>query len=330
MALPDVLVLGQITVDDTVPANPGPWYRRLGGNALYAAAGARLWCPPERVGLVARVSASLPFDLPQVLKQGGLSVLGLVPVAVEPLVEWIVYEADGNRQSMPRNAALRDPAAAAGELLARYLAHLEALSASAEDIPAAWLPARAIHLAPQVLSRHLGSCQALASRCTFLSVDPSPHYSRGRDAAELAALLQGATAFLPSQAEVQHLAAVWPDWESAVRALHAVGFQEVLLKQGADGALLAEPGTRDASVRRIPAAPAVVRDLTGAGDAFSGAYAASRALGHAPPAAAARATVAAAMVVECQGTQEAMMLRQEDAEARLAEYLLRCAWVTAS
>jgi sugar/nucleoside kinase (ribokinase family) len=314
---PDILILGQVTVDDTVPASPGPWHRRLGGNALYAAAGARLWCLAERIGIVARVSTSLPFDLPQVLEQAGLSAQGLAPVAVEPLIEWIVYEEDGNRQSLPRNAALRDPAASAGELLSRYLGHLENLSASYEDIPTEWLPAQAIHLAPQVLSRHLASCQALAGRCAFLSVDPSPHYSRGRDAEQLAAMLPGVTAFLPSQAEVQHLARVWPDWPAATMALHQAAFAEVLLKRGAAGALLAHEG----QAYPIRAAPAEVLDLTGAGDAFSGAYCASRALGHTPKEAAARAAVAAAMVVECAGTQEALALNPRDAEARLLEYL---------
>ncbi len=314
---PDVLVIGQITVDDTVPATPGPWHRRLGGNALYAAAGARLWCPPERVGMVARVPASLPFDLQQVLEQAGLSTRGLAPVAVEPLVEWIVYEEDGNRQSMPRNASLRDPAISESERLTRYLAHLESLSASHEEIPAEWLPARAIHLAPQVLSRHLVSCRELTGRCAFLSVDPSPHYSRGSDAEQLVAMLAGAMAFLPSQAEVQHFDAPG-GWLAVAAALCRAGFREVLLKRGAAGALLAEAGIE--SVVPVPAARAAMRDLTGAGDAFSGAYAASRALGHAPKAAAARAAVAAAMVVECAGTQQALALRPSDAEERLAEY----------
>ncbi len=299
-----------------MPAKPGPWHRRLGGNALYAAAGARLWCPPERVGIVARVPATLPFDLQHVLRQVGLSTHGLVPVPIEPLVEWIVYEEDGNRQSMPRNAALRDPAASDAERMARYLQHLESLSASYEEIPAEWLPAAAIHLAPQVLARHQSSCRELATRCAFLSVDPSPHYSRGSDAPQLAAMLPGATAFLPSQAEVQHLSAIGRDWPAVARNLCCAGFTEVLLKRGTAGALLAN----GESVFPVPAARAATRDLTGAGDAFSGAYAASRAQGHAPMAAAARAAVAAAMVVECAGTQQALALSPSVAEARLQEY----------
>ena len=57
--MPDLLVLGQVTVDHAVPATPGPWRESLGGNALYAAAGARLWCDPGRIGVVTRLGRGL-------------------------------------------------------------------------------------------------------------------------------------------------------------------------------------------------------------------------------------------------------------------------------
>ncbi len=313
---PDVLVLGQITVDDTVPATPGMWERRLGGNALYAAAGARLWCGAEQIGIVSRASKHLPFDVHAILQQAGFSTDGLVPVDIEPMNEWVVYEEDGNRQTIPRYAPLRDPAASIEELFRRYLRHLEDISPSYEDIPRAWLPAKAVHLSPQVFGRHGHSCKALADQTEFLSVDPSPHYARSRDAHELAAMLPGTHAFLPSQAEVQHLAELYPDWPSAVSALGLAGFPEVLLKQGSAGALLGIHG----KVISLPVAAAAATDLTGAGDAFSGAYAASRSLGYSPHQAGACAAVAAAMIVECAGAPAAFALNPQDAQRRLEQY----------
>jgi hypothetical protein len=313
---PNVLILGQITVDDTVPATPGMWERRLGGNALYAAAGARLWCGPEQVGIVSRASRHLPFDVYAILQQGGFSTDGLVPVDIEPMNEWVVYEEDGNRQTIPRYAPLRDPAASIEELFHRYLQHLEEVSPSYSDIPGSWLPAKAIHLAPQVLQRHGPGCAALAGQTEFLSVDPSPHYARSRNAAELVTMLPGTNAFLPSQAEIQHLAELYPDWPAALLALGQAGFPEVLLKQGSAGALLGVNGT----VISLPAAPAAAIDLTGAGDAFSGAYTASRSLGCSPHEAGARAAVAAAMIVECSGAPAAFALRPQDAQRRLGQY----------
>jgi sugar/nucleoside kinase (ribokinase family) len=269
--------------------------------------------------MVARASTHLPFDIYEILKHAGISADGLVAVDLEPMNEWVVYEEDGNRQTIPRNAPLRDPAASIEELFLRYLEHLENLSSCCEDIPAAWLPAKAVHLSPQVLARHAHSCALLFKQTEFLSVDPSPHYSRSREAAELVEMLPGVSAFLPSQAEIQHLGELYPNWSAAVSALQQAGFAEVLLKRGSAGALLATKGRED--VISLPAAEASPSDLTGAGDAFSGAYAASRALGCSPQDAGARAAVAAAMVVECSGAQEALALNPMDAERRLQRYL---------
>ena len=316
---PDILVIGQITVDDMVPAQPGPWRRQVGGNALYAAAGARLWCDPARIGVVARLGSSIPFDIPALLHDAGLTSAGLRPVAIDHLVEWIVYEEDGSRQSLPRNPDLRDPAADIEELFARYLRRLESISASFEDIPKDWLSARAIHLAPQVLARHEAACRALRTKAEFLSVDPSPHYSRGRDVKALAATLTGISAFLPSQAEVQHLSSNTSDWPSVVRNLCAAGFPEVVLKLGGAGALIGEAA--DQQIRKLPAAAAAQTDPTGAGDAFSGAYSANRALGLPPLEAAQRAAVAAAMVIQCSGADEALRLKPDCAQSRLRDYL---------
>lgn len=318
---PDVVIVGQITVDDVVPSRPGLWGRQLGGNALYATAGARLWCDPTRIGVVARIASSLPFDVPALLENAGLTIAGLRSVTVEPLVEWIVYEEDGSRRSMPRNPELRDPGASSEELVARYLRHLECLSASYEDIPEDWLPARAIHLAPQVLTRHHESCCALRGDAAFISVDPSPHYSRERDAAALVMALPGVSAFLPSLAEVQHLMGANGSLASLVRDLCAAGFPEVVLKIGGAGALVGQKGDRH--VRKLPAEEAVEVDLTGAGDAFSGAYAAARALGFEPLEAAQRAAVGAAVVIECSGADEALRMQPDCARARLEDYLTR-------
>ena len=59
---PDLILLGQFTVDHVVPAQPGPWEERIGGNVLYAAAAARLWLEPARIGVVARLARNFPGD----------------------------------------------------------------------------------------------------------------------------------------------------------------------------------------------------------------------------------------------------------------------------
>jgi hypothetical protein len=312
---PDILLLGQITVDDTVSATPGEWRRQLGGNALFALAGARLWCEPERLGVVARVPRGLPFDVHAIVTGAGHNAKGLVACDEEALVEWILYEDGGERQSMPRNLHLRDPAADIEILHQRYLQHIDRISAAASDVPAEWLPATAIHLAPQVPEKHAASTRALRPHCRFLSVDPSPHYSRRATVPELAALLRGVTALLPSQAEVQFLRNVAGDWHVAAQSL-TEAFPEVILKRGADGCVIATPERMES----LPAAQALPQDFTGAGDAFCGAYLVNRASGLPIRESAMRATVTAAMLIETKGIEAALTLSQAVARDRLAAY----------
>ena len=310
-------MIGQITVDDVVPVNPGPWRKQLGGNALYAAAGARLWCKPRRIGVVARLGKGVPPDIFALIEAAGLCRQGLRQVADRALWEWILYEEDGNRQSVPRNPALRDPALSVDQRRRQYLLHHERLSATAGEIPARWLDAKAVHLAPQSLRRHRDSVRSLAARIPFISLDPSSHYSNSASGTELADAVGQAQAFLPSRAEIEHLGKE-RSWLEVAAALVRAGFQEVAIKLGDEGAVLSEG--RTGRTRHFPALSARVIDLTGAGDAFCGAYTACRALDHPPQAALLRALVAAAMVVECSGVESALLLSPAAAQVRLRQF----------
>ena len=311
---PDLILLGQATVDHVVPARPGAWREQLGGNALYAAAGARLWLAPERIGVVTRVGTNAPFNPRVHLERAGIGRVAIAPTGREQMVEWILYEEDGTRRSLPRNRALRAAGGEGAGAGSDYLAHLESQSPTATDIPAEWLPAGAVHLAPQVLARHEESLRILASRADFVSVDPSPHYSAGRSVEALARALAPATALLPSEREVAHL--VGEDgWAGLAGRLTAAGFPEVVVKRGAAGAILCERGSRP---MRVPARQVEVRDPTGAGDAFCGAYAACRLQEFPPAEAARRATIAASMVIECEGADAALALSPEMARQLLA------------
>ncbi len=300
---PDLIILGQVTIDDVVPAAPGPWTRQMGGSRLYATAGARLWIEPERIGLVARVGTAYPFDTRALLAEAGIRHVALQPVASEHLVEWLIYEPDGSRRCLPRNAGLLDIGAEGSSLLQPYFDLLLAITPRAEEIPAEWLPAAALHLCPQVGTRHRDSLAALQGKVGWISVDPSPHYSRDLSPADLAGMLAGAAAVLPSAQEVRPLTSALGD-EAAALALHRAGFAEVALKRGGDPVLLAVEG----AVQAVEVAPVPVIDPTGAGDSFCGAYAACRLIGYSPAEAARRAAATAALVVGCSGVEAALKL----------------------
>jgi ribokinase len=317
---PDLIIVGQVTVDDVVPAAPGAWQRQIGGSSLYALAGARLWLDACRIGLVARVGRDYPFDIETLLRGVGLQHIALAKFPGEHLVEWLIYEADGSRRSLPRNAELLDvgaegnvgsdrdagaPDAGSGRHapLHPYRQKLLDIAPTAEEIPLSWLPAPAIHLCPQVGTRHHDSLRFLRNSARWISVDPSPHYSRSLDPTGLAKFLAGATAFLPSAQEVRPLLRNKSP-EAVALELHRAGFAEVMLKRGADPVVLSAMGM----TQSIPIAARQPVDPTGAGDSFCGAYAACRLLGHEPVDAARRAAASAALVVCCSGVEAALQL----------------------
>jgi pfkB family carbohydrate kinase len=304
---PDLLILGQVTVDDVVPAAAGAWRRQMGGSSLYAAAGARLWMDPDRIGLVARVGVDYPFDAQSLLRRAGLRHIALQPLAEEHLIEWLIYEPDGSRRSLPRNGSLLE-IGAEGTMtvpVAMRLYHdkLLAIAPKAADIPARWLPAAALHLCTQVGDRHQETLTALQNRVSWISVDPSPHYSRQASIEELSQRLRGAAAFLPSTNEVHRLLSESGPEQVALGLQRA--FAEVALKRGAQPIVLAYRG----EVLAIPIAAALLVDPTGAGDSFCGAYAACRLQGLTPPEAARRGAATAALVIGCSGVEAALQLK---------------------
>src|ERR1700683_2327571 len=106
MRAPDLIIVGQVTIDDVVPAMPGPWSRQIGGSSLYALAGARLWLDARRIGLVARLGEDYPFDIETMLRRAGIAHILLSRFPGQHLVEWLIYEPDGSRRSLPRNPEL--------------------------------------------------------------------------------------------------------------------------------------------------------------------------------------------------------------------------------
>ena len=307
---PDLIVLGQVTVDDVVPALPGPWARQIGGSALYAVAGARLWVDPARIALVARVGKDYPFDVETLLRSAGVCCVALSAFAAPHLVEWLIYEPDGTRRSLPRNpellqlgaeGALSQPATSAAQALLQQ--KLLEMAPGAEEIPAHWLPAQALHLCPQVGERHVETLRVLQDQVRWISVDPSPYYARSASVAELAQRLKGTSALLAS---AQDISTILREREprAAALALERTGFAEVVIKRGGAPLLLAYGG----AIHELPTFAVEVVDPTGAGDAFCGAYNACRLLGHAPEEAARRAAASAALVVGCRGVEAALRL----------------------
>jgi len=140
------------------------------------------------------------------------------------------------------------------------------------DIPPDYLNAQAVHICPldYLTVSRLTSTFRQAS-VTSLTLDPSAAFMTGKALEDVRMLLQGLTAFLPSEEELRALFWGRTDdlWQMA-EALGEFGCEFIVVKRGARGQMLYD----SVSKKRweIPAYPARLTDATGAGDSFCGGF----------------------------------------------------------
>jgi ribokinase len=184
-------------------------------------------------------------------------------------------------------------------------------------VPQSYLHARGFHLAPYDFVVHQTLPTMLRRHgVRYLTCDPSIRYMQPSFAEDVKQIVHGLDAFLPSAYEVraffrEQIEDLW----QAAEAFGAMGARAVVIKLGARGQYL-----YDVEAKRkwhVPAYPAKVRDVTGAGDAYCGGFLAGLVQTHAPLEAALRGTVSASLVIEGVGAMYALDSTPGLAEARL-------------
>lgn len=329
--IPHVFAVGGALVDNVVAADGTLTLDLLGGNALYAAAGARGFA--ATAGAVARVPADYPLararaELGIALDLGGLRA----EPGTSAAPEWFFNAADGSRRDhLHGPSALLHRHGLPGDRLSRaqadaLIAALEARAGAAdgyasfrarhpvrpEDVPVAWWRARGVHLCANAVPDLIACARAARAAGLCVTLDP------GFRAAELGSaaldiLLGLVDAFLPSAKE---LAVLRPGLthEAALASLGQGRRCIVGVKRGAQGALLRLPG--DGALRAMPARPTVARDPVGAGDAFCGGFLTGLADAAGPDEALRRAVESGARAVETSGVGgllASVMERRQDA-----------------
>lgn len=283
-----VIIAGNLTIDDIVRANGETTMGSLGGNAIHCATAARLW--GVTVGIVARVGEDFPYEVGSRLRNAGIETGGMHRVPGPTVRNWVIYEGDGRRHWIYRTPPER-----------RF-----EVAPSPEDLPGSWLVSGSdlvVHVAAMPISAAgalIVRLRSLAERARgrlLITLDTHEAWSTSaRD--DLLALAREVDVLLPSREELASIFD-YDDAERAVGELTAAGARAVVVKCGADGALVAHGGP---SMLEIPAPEVVVIDETGAGDAFCGGLVAGLALGEDLETATRRGAASAGAAVRLTGS----------------------------
>jgi sugar/nucleoside kinase (ribokinase family) len=316
-------VIGAFTIDHVINAQGEVAPRQCGGNATYAAVGARLWS--ESVGVVGRVGEDYPREWLEQLAAAGLDLSGVHPISGPHRMEGgMLYDDAGTRHEysptdyfthrnqpvppgMPEIFWRQSPAA--------YHSAQMDFAPDPADVPASFLTARRFHLSPRFYVKHQASLNLLTRHGIPVTMDPGVWYMAEKDEAKLAALFKDVEVLLPSEAEVYAYYGEG-DLDTMARQLAAYGPRVVVIKLGRRGCLVYER-ERD-RITRLPVYPARVKDPTGAGDSFGGGYM----VGYDETGDAVRAalygTVSSSFIVEGFSALYPLQFTRRDAEARLA------------
>ncbi len=287
---PDLVVIGNLLVDDVVFADGQTRMGEPGGAVLYAALGATLW--GIRVGVVSVRGDDYPRAPLRTMAARGVDLAGARTLGRPGLRTWLLYE-DRRRQVVHR---LDRPS------------HAE-VSPGPADIPAEWQAARAFHLAPMPMDVQQSLVSALGGR-PLVSLDPYL-LLRAETLAIWRALLPAVDVFFVSEDEDEL-------GEPAVRELAGERTRFLLWKRGARGGQLWD--ARQKRSLEWAARAEAVRDPTGAGDAFAGGFLAGLLLGDGPEPALERGVVSASFAIAELGPAGMLAATAEAAEQRRREW----------
>ena len=346
------VIAGRLRRDYLLPAQGRPLIDVPGGSLLHAAAGLGVWSHPGdgtvsdgEVGLLARAGEDYPHDwlrsfenhgwdtrgihiladaldlryfqaaLPDQAVQGSAVEPGASHPLLEPRLSGINPAAHFARLGMPFPKSLLGYQPPVDSDNDRKAAH--PASPRPVDIPQDYLYARALHLCPldYLTVNRLSSAFREASVGT-LTLDPGAAYMNAPAINDMRVVLHGLTAFLPSEEELRTL--IWGRtddlWQMA-EALGEFGCEFIVVKRGARGQMLFDSVSRKRW--EVPAYPAHLVDLSGAGDSFCGGFLAGYLKTYDPLRGALHGSVSASLTIEGSGTFHALEAMPGLAQRRL-------------
>lgn len=295
---PDLVVLGNLLLDDLVFPDGRTRMAEPGGATVYASLGANLW--GLGVGVVSLRGTDYPVWALEALAERGVDLTGVHELGGPGVRTWLLYE-EGPRQIVHR---VGRPS------------HAE-VSPGADRIPPAWQRARAFHLAPMPLEVQRDVVTALSHRDgVLISLDPHVPLRAETMAAWGDVLAQVDVLFLgEDEMQLDHAR---EDPHAALRRLANERLRLVLFKRGARGGL-AYDAREDRFHQWAPRAEQVV-DPTGAGDALAGGFLAGWLNGEPLERALERGVVSASFAIADWGPTGLLDATAVEARTRLREW----------
>ncbi len=293
MNTPDLVLVGNLLVDDLVFEDGTTRMGQPGGSLLHAALASSAW--GARVGCVSVLGSDYPRAILALLQARGVSLEGVVQLGAPGVRVWLLYEG-GVRRMVGR---LGRPT------------HDE-VSPSSGQVPATWRSARAMHVAPMPFERQRELVEAFGDGARVLSIDPLVPITED-SLEEWRAVLSLADVLFVSQDDLL-LPGARERPEALLRALVVGRLRYVVHKRGSSGGALYD--AQEGRLRTWSACAAKEVDPTGAGDAFAGAFMAALVAGAHVDDAIARGAATASFAVEGMGADALRVVSSSELHAR--------------
>ena len=316
-----VIVCGGLRIDYLISAEGQARLNQLGGNAVYAAVGARIFA--GEVMILARAGENYPQQwLDDLARKGILSDYVRRVPGWQDMRTFYAYVDEKTRVD-------HDPQVHFARIGQPLPPELEGYNFSTQDtqnkdsllalrgadVPQEKIEATLAHLAPTALRSQYELVREFRRRgVQQITVDPGEYTMTPQNEGTTRKMCAQIDAFLPSELEVNLLLNTTNVHEAA-ETFAAWGTSLVVIKRGPDGCVLYERDRR--RLTAIPPYPARVVDVTGAGDVFSGAFAAALWRTGDATRAALMGSVAASFAVEGYGALYALNPPREQVQDRL-------------
>jgi hypothetical protein len=314
------IIFGRLTREFLLPATGQPRLDMPGGSLLYAAAGLGVW--ESGVGLVGRVGNDYPRAWLNDVKLRKFDTTGvrILPQDMD-VRDFIAYNEslEANRVNPVSHFARREMTFPKSLLGYQPDKKVDAeIKPTVKDIPDDYLNARAAYLCPMDLVTQTQLIAGLKrGHVHSFILDPSADSMTPASRRKLPALLNGVTAFLPSEEEIRNLfqSETHDLWEMA-EAVSLYGCEFVVIKRGRHGQFLFNAATKEKW--EIPAYTARIEDLTGIGDSFGGGFVAGYCKNYDPLEGVLYGNVSASLNAEGMGPFHSVDVMPGLADARLS------------